>query len=87
VTVSVFESLLPPEAAVIVELVLITTFLPVTVAVATLFGPDEVVLLDGAIVAALVAVHVTTRPCSGWLLPSSTTAVAVVVWFFLIVVF
>ena len=73
--------------AVIVDVWVDETFFPVTVDVAALELPVEVGLLAGEIVAAPLAVHVTVRFCSRrpWL--SSTTAVAVVVAFFLIVVF
>ena len=61
---SVTESCRPEtlSLAVIVDVWLDDTFFAVTVDVAALAAPVDVTLLDGAIVAAPLAVHVTVRP-------------------------
>jgi hypothetical protein len=62
--VSCAESCLPEtlSLAVIVDVCVDETFFAVTVDVAALAAPVDVVLLDGAIVAAPLALQVTVRP-------------------------
>jgi hypothetical protein len=62
VTVRVAEPLLPVIVAVMVAVELEETLFPFTIAVAALFAPVDVVLLDGVTVAAPVAFHETVRP-------------------------
>ena len=60
----VTEPDLPPAVAVILAVSLTETDFAVTVAVATLFAPVDVMLVDGEIVAGSLpgTLHVTTRP-------------------------
>jgi hypothetical protein len=85
VTVRVTLPDLPPLVAVMVAVWVDETLLPVTVAVAALVGPVDVVLLAGEIVAAPDADHVTERPWRRFPAASVSTAVAVVVGNFLMV--
>ena len=62
VTVSTTESCLPEMVAVTVDVWVDDTFFAVTVDVAALALPVDVMLLDGEIVAAPLALQLTVRP-------------------------